>query len=133
WHLRHLRCLECEGALDPQSLPGGEGQPLCPPCRARRAHLCDTCGDPIELQDPHVTHRGQHWHPLPGCFRCAPCGRPLLGRPFLPRGGQIFCSPRCAPSNDNNNNSPGPRSAPRRRSWGGAPPAGEAGGTGRDW
>ncbi|NXV54319.1 PRIC2 protein, partial [Molothrus ater] len=86
-----------------------------------------------DLQDPHVTHRGQHWHPLPGCFRCAPCGRPLLGRPFLPRGGQIFCSPRCAPSNDNNNNSPGPRSAPRRRSWGGAPPAGEAGGTGRDW
>ncbi|NXI13316.1 PRIC2 protein, partial [Irena cyanogastra] len=61
---------------------------------------------------------GQHWHPLPGCFRCAPCGRPLLGRPFLPRGGQIFCSPRCAPR-------PGrehprePRSAPRRRSWAG--------------
>ncbi|XP_063039390.1 LOW QUALITY PROTEIN: prickle planar cell polarity protein 3-like [Melospiza melodia melodia] len=116
WHLRHLRCLECEGALDPQTVPGGEGQPLCPPCRARRAHLCDTCGDPIGLQDPHVTHRGQHWHPLPGCFRCAPCGRPLLGRPFLPRGGQIFCSPAA--------NSPGHRSAPRRRSWGGAPPAG---------
>ncbi|KAM3656139.1 prickle planar cell polarity protein 3, partial [Ammospiza maritima maritima] len=152
WHLRHLRCLECEGALDPQTVPGGEGQPLCPPCRARRAHLCDTCGDPIGLQDPHVTHRGQHWHPLPGCFRCAPCGRPLLGRPFLPRGGQIFCSPRCAPGSDNdstgkhstgngnstgkhstgngnstgnnNSNSPGHRSAPWRRSWGGAPPAG---------
>ncbi|XP_014117348.1 PREDICTED: prickle-like protein 3 isoform X3 [Pseudopodoces humilis] len=121
WHLRHLRCLECEGPLDPQSLPGG-GQPLCPPCRARGAHLCDTCGDPIDLQAPHVTHRGQHWHPLPGCFRCAPCGLPLLGRPFLPRGGQIFCSPRCAQGPPR-----APRSAPQRRSWGGGPPAGTPG------
>ncbi|XP_068034632.1 prickle planar cell polarity protein 3-like [Anomalospiza imberbis] len=116
WHLRHLRCLECEGPLEPRQLPGPGGQPLCPPCRARRAHLCDTCGDPIELQCPHVSHRGQHWHAVPGCFRCAACGRPLLGAPFLPRGGRIFCSRRCAP--------PSPRCAPRRRSWAATAPAG---------
>ncbi|NWV40784.1 PRIC1 protein, partial [Grantiella picta] len=69
---------------------------------------------------PHVTHRGQHWHPLPGCFRCSLCCRPLLGKPFLPLGGQIFCSPRCAQSPP-----VPPRGDSARRSWAGAPPAGE--------
>ncbi|NXV25311.1 PRIC3 protein, partial [Cepphus grylle] len=75
---------------------------------------------PPGLEQGQMSYEGQHWHALPGCFCCAACGRPLLGLPFLPRGGQLFCSRPCA-------RRPDPPPAPRpaaRRSWGGGPPAG---------
>lgn len=43
-----------------------------------------------------MTYDGQHWHATEGCFCCARCKRSLLGRPFLPKQGQIFCSRSCS-------------------------------------
>ena len=43
-----------------------------------------------------MTYDGQHWHATEGCFCCARCKRSLLGRPFLPKQGQIFCSRACS-------------------------------------
>ncbi|KAF1562431.1 UNVERIFIED_CONTAM: Prickle planar cell polarity protein 3, partial [Eudyptes pachyrhynchus] len=75
---------------------------------------------PPGLEQGQMAYEGQHWHALPGCFCCAACGRPLLGLPFLPRGGQLFCSRLCA-----RRPPPAPpRAPPARRSWGGGPPAG---------
>ena len=43
-----------------------------------------------------MTYDGQHWHATEGCFCCARCKSSLLGRPFLPKHGQIFCSRSCS-------------------------------------
>jgi len=43
-----------------------------------------------------MTYDGQHWHATEGCFCCARCKTSLLGRPFLPKQGQIFCSRACS-------------------------------------
>lgn len=50
-----------------------------------------------------MTYEGQHWHALESCFCCARCRLPLLGQPFLPRGGLIFCSKPCSLGEDPNN------------------------------
>lgn len=50
-----------------------------------------------------MTYEGQHWHATEACFCCACCRLPLLGRPFLPRGGLIFCSRSCSLGEDPEN------------------------------
>lgn len=50
-----------------------------------------------------MTYEGQHWHAVESCFCCARCQLPLLGRPFLPRRGLIFCSRTCSLGEDPNN------------------------------
>ncbi|XP_065520331.1 LOW QUALITY PROTEIN: prickle planar cell polarity protein 3-like [Lathamus discolor] len=113
WHVGHFRCLECEGPLG----GGGahfllrHGHAYCAPChQARHTHLCDACAGPIGPDQPHLTHRGQHWHARPTCFCCAACGRPLLGLPFLPRGGASS-----APAAAGSSARPPRPSPPRRR------------------
>ena len=43
-----------------------------------------------------MTHEGQHWHATDECFSCQNCRATLLGRPFLPRRGLIYCSVACS-------------------------------------
>ena len=43
-----------------------------------------------------MTHEGQHWHATDNCFSCHHCQISLLGRPFLPRRGLIYCSVACS-------------------------------------
>ena len=49
-----------------------------------------------------MTYDGQHWHATETCFCCAHCKKSLLGRPFLPKQGQIFCSRACSAGEDPN-------------------------------
>ncbi|KAJ8361211.1 hypothetical protein SKAU_G00177360 [Synaphobranchus kaupii] len=49
-----------------------------------------------------MTYDGQHWHATESCFCCAHCKKSLLGRPFLPKQGQIFCSRSCSVGEDPN-------------------------------
>jgi len=51
---------------------------------------------PAGIDQGQMTYDGQHWHATEGCFSCARCKRSLLGRPFLPKQGQIFCSRSCS-------------------------------------
>ena len=58
-----------------------------------------------------MTHEGQHWHATASCFCCHTCHSSLLGRPFLPRRGSIFCSIACSKGepptpSDSNGNTP---------------------------
>lgn len=48
------------------------------------------------IDQGQMTYDGQHWHATEGCFCCARCKRSLLGQPFLPKQGQIFCSRSCS-------------------------------------
>lgn len=43
-----------------------------------------------------MSHDGQHWHATEKCFGCHSCRSSLLGRPFLPRRGAIYCSIACS-------------------------------------
>lgn len=43
-----------------------------------------------------MSHEGQHWHATEQCFCCHTCRSSLLGRPFLPRRGAIYCSIACS-------------------------------------
>ncbi|XP_040487634.1 prickle planar cell polarity protein 3-like [Ursus maritimus] len=58
-----------------------------------------------------MAYEGQHWHASDRCFCCSRCGRALLGLPFLPRRGLIFCSRACSLGSEPT------ASATGRRSW----------------
>ena len=47
-----------------------------------------------------MTYDGLHWHATESCFSCAQCKSSLLGCPFLPRQGQIYCSKACSLGED---------------------------------
>ncbi|XP_059190051.1 prickle planar cell polarity protein 3 [Centropristis striata] len=104
WHMKHFCCFECEAALGGQRYIMRESRPYCCSCyESLYAEYCDTCGDHIGIDQGQMTYEGQHWHAVESCFCCARCQLPLLGRPFLPRSGLIFCSRPCSLGEDPNN------------------------------
>ncbi|XP_061731241.1 prickle-like protein 2b [Nerophis ophidion] len=97
WHMKHFCCFECETVLGGQRYIMKEGRPYCCACfESLYAEYCDSCGEHIGIDQGQMTYDGQHWHATEGCFCCARCKRSLLGRPFLPKQGQIFCSRSCS-------------------------------------
>ncbi|KAM6928479.1 prickle-like protein 2b isoform 1-T1 [Xenentodon cancila] len=97
WHMKHFCCFECETMLGGQRYIMKEGRPYCCSCfESLYAEYCDSCGEHIGIDQGQMTYDGQHWHATEGCFCCARCKRSLLGRPFLPKQGQIFCSRSCS-------------------------------------
>nr|XP_023675123.1 prickle planar cell polarity protein 3-like isoform X1 [Paramormyrops kingsleyae] len=104
WHMRHFCCFECEVALGGRRYIMRESRPYCCSCyESLYTEYCDTCGENIGIDQGQMTYEGQHWHATEACFCCAHCQLPLLGRPFLPRGGLIFCSRPCSLGEDPNN------------------------------
>ena len=74
-----------------------EGRPYCCVCFERMfAEYCDTCGEHIGVDQGQMTHEGQHWHANEHCFKCHTCQKSLLGQPFLPKHGVIYCSAACS-------------------------------------
>ncbi|XP_077487756.1 uncharacterized protein LOC144098767 isoform X2 [Amblyomma americanum] len=112
WHMRHFCCFECDRQLGGQRYIMRDGRPYCLRCfDAMFAEYCDTCGEPVGVDQGQMSHEGQHWHATEACFRCATCRQSLLGRPFLPRKGLIYCSLQCSKgdsksSSQKNNGSP---------------------------
>ncbi|KAM5145872.1 prickle planar cell polarity protein 3 [Mantella aurantiaca] len=97
WHTRHFCCFECECALIGQRYVMRERRPYCRACYERLySQYCDTCGESIGVDEGQLSHGAQHWHASDGCFSCGRCGKSLLGQPFLPRHGQIYCSRSCS-------------------------------------
>lgn len=104
WHMKHFCCFECEAALGGQRYIMRESRPYCCSCyESLYAEYCDTCGEHIGIDQGQMTYEGQHWHAVEACFCCARCRLPLLGQPFLPRSGLIFCSRPCSLGEDPNN------------------------------
>ncbi|XP_072571064.1 prickle-like protein 2b isoform X2 [Paramormyrops kingsleyae] len=97
WHMSHFCCFECETVLGGQRYIMRESRPYCCDCfQSLYAEYCDACGEHIGIDQGQMTYDGQHWHATESCFCCARCKRSLLGRPFLPKQGQIFCSRSCS-------------------------------------
>ncbi|XP_041130056.1 prickle planar cell polarity protein 3 [Polyodon spathula] len=104
WHMKHFCCLECEAALGGQRYIMRESRPYCCPCyQSLYAEYCDTCGENIGIDRGQMAYEGQHWHATAECFCCSRCGLALLGRPFLPKQGLIFCSRACSLGEDPDN------------------------------
>nr|XP_056702663.1 prickle-like protein 2 [Euleptes europaea] len=103
WHMKHFCCFECETVLGGQRYIMKEGRPYCCNCfESLYAEYCDTCAQHIGIDQGQMTYDGQHWHATETCFCCAQCKKSLLGRPFLPKQGQIFCSRACSMGDDPN-------------------------------
>lgn len=122
WHMKHFSCSECERQLGGQRYIMRDGRPYCLHCfDAMFAEYCDSCGEPIGVDQGQMSHEGQHWHATEHCFCCHTCRTSLLGRPFLPRRGAIYCSIACSkgePPTPSDSSGPGtrlPRQQPRNR------------------
>jgi len=97
WHMKHFACFECDRNLGGQRYIMREGRPYCLTCfDCMFAEYCDACGETIGVDQGQMSHEGQHWHATDGCFSCQHCHTTLLGRPFLPRRGLIYCSIACS-------------------------------------
>ncbi|CAL4124481.1 unnamed protein product [Meganyctiphanes norvegica] len=112
WHMKHFACFECDAKLGGRRYIMRDGRPFCLHCfDGMFAEYCETCGEPISVDQGQMTHEGQHWHATEECFCCATCLTSLLGRPFLPRRGAIYCSIACSKGepptpSDSNANTP---------------------------
>ncbi|KAL4704886.1 hypothetical protein ACJJTC_019464 [Scirpophaga incertulas] len=113
WHMKHFACAECARQLGGQRYIMREARPYCLPCfDGCFAEYCDACGEPVGVDQGQMSHEGQHWHATERCFACHTCHASLLGRPFLPRKGAIFCSIACSkgePPTPSDSSGPGPR------------------------
>uniref|UniRef100_A0A182QDT9 Protein prickle n=1 Tax=Anopheles farauti TaxID=69004 RepID=A0A182QDT9_9DIPT len=97
WHIKHFACFECDKQLGGQRYIMRDGKPYCLHCfDAMFAEYCDYCSEPIGVDQGQMSHDGQHWHATDQCFACSTCRCSLLGRPFLPRRGEIYCSIACS-------------------------------------
>ena len=97
WHMKHFCCYECDRQMGGQRYIMREGRPYCTGCFENLyAEYCDSCGEHIGVDQAQMTHEGQHWHANEACFRCQQCQCSLLGQPFLPKRGAIFCSLECS-------------------------------------
>ena len=107
WHMKHFSCFECDTQLGGQRYIMREGRPFCCVCFERMfAEFCDTCGEHIGVDQGQMTHEGQHWHATPTCFKCHTCQKTLLGQPFLPKHGVIYCSAACSRAGSVNTQTP---------------------------
>ncbi|GIY77978.1 hypothetical protein CDAR_573152 [Caerostris darwini] len=117
WHMRHFCCFECDRQLGGERYVMRDGRPFCLHCfDATFAEYCDSCGDPIGVDQGQMSHEGQHWHATENCFRCHACHLSLLGRPFLPRKGLIYCSVHCSKVGDQSSNNK--RNKPSQNNYG---------------
>lgn len=95
--MKHFACFDCDKQLGGQRYIMREGKPYCLGCFDNMfAEYCDYCGEAIGVDQGQMSHDGQHWHATDQCFSCSTCRCSLLGRPFLPRRGSIYCSIACS-------------------------------------
>ncbi|XP_068620358.1 prickle planar cell polarity protein 3-like [Battus philenor] len=132
WHMKHFACGECSRQLGGQRYIMREARPYCLPCfDGCFAEYCDACGEPVGVDQGQMSHAGQHWHATERCFACHACRASLLGRPFLPRRGAIYCSIACSrgePPTPSDSSAPAarpprPRRAPSPQRTPSPPPA----------
>nr|XP_055049370.1 prickle-like protein 1a [Misgurnus anguillicaudatus]XP_055049371.1 prickle-like protein 1a [Misgurnus anguillicaudatus]XP_055049373.1 prickle-like protein 1a [Misgurnus anguillicaudatus]XP_055049374.1 prickle-like protein 1a [Misgurnus anguillicaudatus] len=101
WHMKHFSCFECETLLGGQRYIMKDGRPYCCGCfESLYAEYCEACGEHIGVDHAQMTYDGLHWHATDACFSCAQCKSSLLGCPFLPKQGRIYCSKACSLGED---------------------------------
>uniref|UniRef100_A0A3Q2QDM0 Prickle homolog 1b n=1 Tax=Fundulus heteroclitus TaxID=8078 RepID=A0A3Q2QDM0_FUNHE len=101
WHMKHFACFECGTMLGGQRYIMKNGRPYCCGCfESLYAEYCEACGENIGVDHAQMTYEGVHWHATDQCFCCTQCKTSLLGCPFLPKQGRIYCSKACSQGED---------------------------------
>ncbi|XP_051546226.1 prickle-like protein 1a [Myxocyprinus asiaticus] len=101
WHMKHFACFECKTVLGGQRYIMKDSQPYCCGCfESLYAEYCEACGEHIGVDHAQMMYDGLHWHATDACFSCAQCKTSLLGCPFLPKRGRIYCSRDCSMGDD---------------------------------
>ncbi|XP_054631193.1 prickle-like protein 1 isoform X2 [Dunckerocampus dactyliophorus] len=101
WHMKHFSCFECDTILGGQRYIMKDGRPYCCGCfESLYAEYCEACGEHIGVDNAQMTYDGLHWHATESCFSCAQCKSSLMGCPFLPHQGHIYCSKACSLGED---------------------------------
>nr|XP_061809314.1 prickle-like protein 1 [Nerophis lumbriciformis] len=101
WHMKHFACFECGTMLGGQRYIMKDGRPYCCCCfESLYAEYCEACGENIGVDHAQMTYEGGHWHATDECFCCTQCKTSLLGCPFLPKQGRIYCSKACSQGED---------------------------------
>ncbi|XP_077565437.1 prickle-like protein 1 isoform X2 [Stigmatopora nigra] len=101
WHMKHFACFECGAMLGGQRYIMKDGRPYCCGCfESLYAEYCEACGQNIGVDHAQMTYEGGHWHATDECFCCGHCKTSLLGCPFLPKQGHIYCSKACSQGED---------------------------------
>lgn len=96
WHIIHFCCWKCDELLGGKRYISREGHPYCLSCfDVEFGKKCNSCGKPIAADESHLTHKDMTWHGNDECFTCKTCKTSLVGKPFLPRLDNIFCSRNC--------------------------------------
>uniref|UniRef100_A0A8C4WWJ5 Uncharacterized protein n=1 Tax=Eptatretus burgeri TaxID=7764 RepID=A0A8C4WWJ5_EPTBU len=92
WHPACFVCQSCHELLvDLVCFHGDGGGLFCGRHHAERLRpRCASCDEQIGMSNK------SHWHAKSECFSCFQCQKSLLGLPFLPRQGSIFCSKVCS-------------------------------------
>ncbi|TRY56277.1 hypothetical protein DNTS_028391 [Danionella cerebrum] len=101
WHMHHFCCSGCSTVLGGQRYIMKEGRPFCCQCyQSVHAERCQACGMSIGVEHAQMTYDGLHWHATDACFSCVQCKVSLMGSPFLPKQGRIYCSKICSSGED---------------------------------
>ncbi|XP_061678588.1 prickle-like protein 1a [Syngnathoides biaculeatus] len=101
WHMKHFACFECGTVLGGQRYIMKDGRPYCCGCfESLYAEYCEACGEHIGVDNAQMTYDGLHWHATESCFSCVQCKSSLMGCPFLPHQGRIYCSKACSLGED---------------------------------
>uniref|UniRef100_A0A8C1T9B7 Prickle homolog 1a n=1 Tax=Cyprinus carpio TaxID=7962 RepID=A0A8C1T9B7_CYPCA len=97
WHMKHFSCFECETILGGQRYIMKDGRPYCCGCfESLYAEYCEACGEHIGKPKHLSRCLDVIYHKPHSTF----CKGSLLGCPFLPREGRIYCSKACSLGED---------------------------------
>lgn len=95
WHLKHFCCFECDKKLGGEQYVVREN-PYCLACyEILFAKKCGTCGQVIAADDKRLCYKENFWHATDECFHCSNCSVSLVGKEFLPKGSNAYCSAKC--------------------------------------
>ena len=95
WHLKHFCCFECDKKLGGEQYVVREN-PYCLGCyEILFAKKCGTCGKVIAADDKRLCYNENFWHATDECFHCSNCSVSLVGKEFLPKGSNAYCSAKC--------------------------------------
>ncbi|MEQ2177430.1 hypothetical protein GOODEAATRI_003458 [Goodea atripinnis] len=93
WHPACFACSMCQELLVDLIYFYQNGKIFCGRHHAELMKpRCSSCDE--------MTYEGIHWHATDQCFCCAQCKTSLLGCPFLPKQGRIYCSKACSQGED---------------------------------
>ncbi|KAE9413620.1 hypothetical protein Angca_006178, partial [Angiostrongylus cantonensis] len=96
WHFDHFACFKCDFRLGGHRYMTKNEQPHCIDCYMKYfARSCDTCGEKIGADEKRLNYQDYHWHAKMECFHCRQCDMDLIGKKFLFKDRNLFCSSQC--------------------------------------